>query len=809
MNLVVKGDIMNIPNLPNLPLDANGWSILKESVDTKKYYISTSGNDANDGLSQDKPLKTLKMGVSKLRNNAADWILLKSGDSWDESLQLWGKNGRSPLERTVITSYGGNSRPKISLLQATGEGIKIAKSQNVAVVGIHVRAAEKDPKNPSYNPKAKKYHGISIGEINTNNVLIEDCFVELFETNILLVYVTDKPEAFNKNIVVRRNVLVDSWSPGGKAMNLYASGMTDFIIEENVFDKGGHVPEIGDSVQTGFSHNIYLSSNNGPSYIYRNILARPASHGAQQRAGGLMQDNLSINCAHHHLIGLHDSETAYNVGIGCINLPTTRMGFGIEVKSAQNCNVHHNLLLNKQPNIGGWPAYKFTFNSTVGFIGGTTIPLTHNAIIKIHDNISYQWDCNEGVMRIDTINDSDVTVEKNKLLEVSYPQSLMYFTQLGGAKHLFKDNQYSTDQPLSSFAKVDGAKVSFADWKSKTGDNSVVTTISFPDASRTIETYCAKIGIPKTINDFMLEARKQSRFNWKQEFRATIVNDYMREGFGLPLLNDVVPPPAKPVVDKVFLRSIATGQDIQELKDGDMITLSLLPASLNIRAEIIDGTAVRFNLDGNSILEKNKPYCYPGDDVPLLLTEGKHVLTVIAYGNDDGKTNPSDTVTINFSVQKAPVVKPIVESVWLRDLATKADIKQLKEGDLLTLSELPKFNFRIQIKDGTAVRSSLDGVANLEVNAPYCYPSDDNPVVLVDGDRVFETTAYGNDDGVTNPGDKVIINFKVQKLPPAKIDKVTVLNTHGESTVFESTDTKGIDKVVITYSDGSTDQVAL
>lgn len=681
---------MNIPNLPNLPLDTNGWSILKESATTKKYYVSTSGNDANDGLSESKPLKTLKAGIAKLANNSTDWLLLKAGDVWDESIQVWGKNGKSPTERIIITSYGGTARPVVSLFKATGEGIRIGKCSNVAVVGLHFKAADKSPKHPSYNPKAKRYHGINIGEVNTNNILVEDCYAELFETNILLVHNTDDKTKFNSNIVIRRNVLTDSWSPGGKAMNLYASGMTNFIIEENVFDRGGHVPEIHESVQTGFSHNIYLSSNNGPSYVYKNILARPASHGLQQRAGGLAKDNLTIDCPWHYLIGLHDSETCYNVGLGSGNLPTTKLGFGIEVKSAQNCDVHHNLIANKPVNVGGWPAYKFTFNSTDGFIGGTTIPLTHDAVIKVYENIAYHWDCNEGVMRIDTINDSDVTVNNNKLVELGYPQSTMYYTQLGGAKKLFKDNQYSTDQPLSNFARVDGSRKSFAEWKALTGDNSIITEIQFPDTTRTIATYCTKIGLKASVADFMVAAKKQSKSNWKQELRATIVNDYFREGFGLPILNGSAPP--KPVVEKLFVRSISNNQNVQEIKDGDTVILSKLPAAINLSVQIKDGTSVRMNLDGTSAFEVNSPYCFPGDDTALSLVEKEYSFTAIAYGNDDGKTNPSDTFTLKFKVRNKPV--------GALDVVTVTDTN----GDTTTFKSAPNkviTKVTVDFSDGT------------------------------------------------------------------------------------------------------------
>lgn len=669
---------MNIPNLPNLPLDANGWSILKESADTKKYYVSSStGNDANDGSDQSKPLKTLKAGVAKLRNNSADWLLLKANDVWDESMQVWGKNGKSPTERIVITTYGGNSRAIISQTKSTGEGIRVAKCQNLAVVGIHVKAADKSPKSSNFNPKAPRNHGISVGEKDTHNILLEDNYVELYETNILLVYVTHEEKDFNTNIVVRRNILADSWHPDGKAMNLYASAMKNFTIEENVFDRGGHVPDIKQSVQTGFSHNIYLSTNNGPSYIVGNILARPASHGAQQRSGGLMKNNLAIDCPWHYLVGLNESEVCYNVGLGSANLPTTKLGFGIEVKSATSTDVHHNIIANKPAGVGGWPAYKFTFNSTNGFIGGTTIPLTHNAKIDIHDNVAYKWNSNDGVLRIDVINDSIVSVTGNTIVEQGFPTSSIVRTQLAGCKYTIKDNKYSTDQPLAKFAWVDGKNVSFADWKTATGDNSLVTTVSLPDPTRNIESYCKTIGLKMTVADFIAAAKLQSRFNWKPELTAAVVNEYIRAGFGvtpLAVVNNKPPVVLKPIIEKVWIRSITNKQDLVELKNGDTIILSQLPAAINFKVQVKDGTAVRMALDNNSVLEINDPFCYPGDDKLLGLSQKDYTFTATAYGNDDGVTNPSDPITINFKVLSKPIAK--LDSVVITD--TNGDASTFK-----------------------------------------------------------------------------------------------------------------------------------
>jgi hypothetical protein len=41
-------------------LDANGWTVFTPSADTHKIYVSNSiGSDANDGLSESTPVKTL------------------------------------------------------------------------------------------------------------------------------------------------------------------------------------------------------------------------------------------------------------------------------------------------------------------------------------------------------------------------------------------------------------------------------------------------------------------------------------------------------------------------------------------------------------------------------------------------------------------------------------------------------------------------------------------------------------------------------------------------------------------------------
>src|SRR5262249_40883447 len=96
--------------------DNNGWTVFTPSTDPKIIYVSSStGNNANSGLSANAPVKILSNGVSLLRNGYPDWLLLKKGDTWtNEVLGVpFALNGRSSQEPMLISSYGSGARPKI------------------------------------------------------------------------------------------------------------------------------------------------------------------------------------------------------------------------------------------------------------------------------------------------------------------------------------------------------------------------------------------------------------------------------------------------------------------------------------------------------------------------------------------------------------------------------------------------------------------------------------------------------------------------------------------------------------------------
>ena len=68
------------------------------------YVSSSSGSDANNGLTEQTAKRTIAAGYAELRNGRGDWLLLKRGDTFAGTLGHWMKSGRSAAEPMVVGS---------------------------------------------------------------------------------------------------------------------------------------------------------------------------------------------------------------------------------------------------------------------------------------------------------------------------------------------------------------------------------------------------------------------------------------------------------------------------------------------------------------------------------------------------------------------------------------------------------------------------------------------------------------------------------------------------------------------------------
>jgi hypothetical protein len=140
--------------------------------------------------------------------------------------------------------------------------------------------------------------------VGTTYILIEDCRVSFYGTNIALENITSN----NTNpysIHVRRNELLDAYGFTTHGIGLFvadnANGGTievyQNVIDHNGWNNGAAFNWVNQVVGAGatiFSHDIYIHDINPPATIIGNILSNASATGAQARSGGTVYNNLCV-----------------------------------------------------------------------------------------------------------------------------------------------------------------------------------------------------------------------------------------------------------------------------------------------------------------------------------------------------------------------------------------------------------------------------------------------------------------------------------------------------------------------------------
>jgi hypothetical protein len=276
--------------------------VFKRSDDTRVIYVSSSqGNDEYDGLAAERPLKTPAKALSLLRNGYPDWVLMRRGDVWFESLGNLKVSGRGPREPILVGSYGdARDRPKLMLGDCrSGLSVVGRETSNIAVVGIHFYDHKGDPASEHFvRNREKGNHGIwyySLGE----NVLIEDCRFEMLTGVIGLgkIWIPEgqpTPEWGMRNMQVRRCVVQGAWSTRGHCQGCFFNEVDGLLLEENVLDHNGWNLETGD-LPTVFNHNVYITIECDNVVARGNIVTRGSTTGLYCRTNGILEDNLCVD----------------------------------------------------------------------------------------------------------------------------------------------------------------------------------------------------------------------------------------------------------------------------------------------------------------------------------------------------------------------------------------------------------------------------------------------------------------------------------------------------------------------------------
>jgi len=98
------------------------------------YYVTVSGNDANDGKSEKNAWQTINK-LNEIEFNPGDSVLFKGGEIFTGNLLLNDKDLGTIDKPVTITSFGNN---KAIIKAGNGWGIKAVNAQGVAVTNVIV-----------------------------------------------------------------------------------------------------------------------------------------------------------------------------------------------------------------------------------------------------------------------------------------------------------------------------------------------------------------------------------------------------------------------------------------------------------------------------------------------------------------------------------------------------------------------------------------------------------------------------------------------------------------------------------------------
>jgi hypothetical protein len=265
-----------------------------------------------------------------------------------------------------------------------------------------------------------------------------------------------------------------------------------------------------------------------------NISARSSSEGWQQRPGGLAEHNLFLRNSAGLLWGHFQAEWPAEAASGVIrnnvvldardiNTELTR-GHGIWFQRCLNVEVYGNILAHQRHGTGAVQGFMANYE---------------NSGINLHGNVVYNWTHPAGgnSQAVNWMNDvggtNSVTDNTFVASNSSFGRMIVHKTALP-ADITYANNRYFTNRAASSWFEINDASKSFTQWVEETEETGATNTpVSFPDPERDIESYMTSLGGDASLEAFLAQARLQSRHNWRPEYTAKAVVNYMRVGFGM------------------------------------------------------------------------------------------------------------------------------------------------------------------------------------------------------------------------------------------------------------------------------------
>jgi hypothetical protein len=565
----------------NLPLqDSNGWSIFTPSQDsrlvyvsssngndtTAEYYLPTSPNVGSDYQSPAGPIKpyaSLAAAISQLRNGYPDYLILKRGDSWTGA-GIAAKAGRSTNERSVITYYGtDHARP---LLKTGGNtGLSLTSASYSAIIGIKFYSHTRDPNFPADFDSSSTPRGMEATSSTLTSTIVEDCWFDWYRENKISAYNVEELV----DIIIRRNLFTNSHNSNGHSQGFYSAN-TSMLMEENIFYHNGwiDVAGTGSTGATIFNHSVYIPHPRN-SIFRKNIFISPSSinmkftshtsngQDAVTSWNVLVDNNLLIDAEVGISIGGNtDNNNGYrwrNMHIvnnvlmeNGSSLQTGRtLGWGIGINDWESGSVVGNVLTS-------WGSEAVTNTYGINILG-------HTGDLSIDSNILYDINAdgyNTYLIQmggLEAVN--SISINNNTFIQPNgNGDEARLVSSLSQPGLSFDRNTYYSTANQNSWFNYQGSSITAQTWLENSYEsNATLSMPPFVAPERTVKTYMAEQGKAATLQAFVEELIKQSQMNWRKEYTADVINEYVRNGFCIE--GEICGPPEKHEPPSYFMPS--------------------------------------------------------------------------------------------------------------------------------------------------------------------------------------------------------------------------------------------------------------
>ncbi len=531
----------------NCTVDGDGWTTIVPSSDSRIIYVSSSmGSDTNSGLSADAPVQTIAKAKSLVRNGMPDDLLLKRGDTFNDSFGVWNKSGRSATEPMLISAYGTGPRPVLATGIASGLETSGNRVSNLTISNLDFYANGRDPAVAGYSPVDRT--GINILS-SGQSLLIEGCAFRFYGTNIIAQY-WQGPLA---NVKIRRNVIADAYQTTGHSQGIFIAHVDGLLVEQNVLDHNGWNESVPGAEATVYNHNAYITSTNTNVTFSGNISARASSHGAQVRPGGTVTNNLFIENPIGLSFGYENSglptpggvqgNISGNLFIGNRDINGGKRGWAIEIgntKPGANTRISDNIFTGDTQK--AYPAIMLNYDPAgTGDVGINDL--------TIEDNLAYGWYKGLSISAAFVPGGSGklglngLAVRNNDFqqLTASAAAAVQHNAAFLVSAEQFSGNRYSTSganpaDPSGGFS-IQGATKTLNQWQATIEPTAKSTQVIYMEPTRSIASYTSTVGGAASVDAFLAAARQLCSQNWDLDYTSSAAINYVRLGFGKsPLL---------------------------------------------------------------------------------------------------------------------------------------------------------------------------------------------------------------------------------------------------------------------------------